>query len=154
MIESKRVGGSLPSVGLALATISCAGLVPTTYPPFENVVRIEISWDSELGGEEENLVIDDPREIDAVMRFVNERSGGWSHPWHGVPVPFLVANFYQGRKFIGHFGVGANFFETQRDGDFSSRSAENHERFEFMNLLGVPERKIQALEANFGMGSW
>lgn len=58
--------------------------------------------------------ITDTDRIMKIVAFIDERRKGWSKPWVGVPVPTIVADLYDGDKFKGHFGVGKNFFETQR----------------------------------------
>jgi hypothetical protein len=86
--------------------------------------------------------ITDQSQIASVVAFVNARADKWETPWYGVPVPTVVANFYRDKTFLGHFGVGSNFFEIHRSGDFFSRSASDPERLEFMKLLAVPFERI------------
>ena len=63
-------------------------------------------------------------------------------PWYGVPVPTIVADFYDGETFKGHLGVGSSFFETQREGDFWSKSAPRSEIQQFLSLVGVSEKQV------------
>jgi hypothetical protein len=122
---------------LAFALLGCK---THSFPPFENVTRIEVrtNLNSPIS------TITDKQEVASILAFVNARSEQWGAPWYGVPVPTMVANLYAGTAFLGHFGVGTNFFELQRSGGFFSRSASDAERKEFMKLLAVPFEKIGA----------
>ncbi|MBX3334106.1 MAG: hypothetical protein KF876_08280 [Nitrospira sp.] len=121
---------------LAFALLSCK---TDSFPPFEHVTRIEVR----ISTDGLASTITDESQVESILAFVNARSDQWDTPWYGVPVPTVVANLYAGATFLGHFGVGANFFELHRSGGFFSRSALDGERREFMKLLGVPFEKIE-----------
>jgi hypothetical protein len=125
-----------------LTAFALAGCQTHSFPPFENVIRIEVrtNLDAPIS------TITDKQQISSIMAFVNARSERWEVPWYGVPVPIVVANLYGSSTFLGHFGVGSNFFELQRSGGFFSRSASDAERKEFMNLLVVPFERLERHE--------
>lgn len=86
--------------------------------------------------------ITDPSRIAEIVAFVNARRTGWSMPWYGVPIPAVTAQFCDGDKFKGHFGAGANFFETDLGCTFCSRYAFANEVKTFLNLLQVDARYL------------
>lgn len=124
---------------VVLVAVLCTACESTSFPPFENVVRIEVRTNLDAPIK----AITDEQAVKSIVAFVNERSSGWETPWYGVLVPTVIANLYSGSTFLGHFGVGANFFETQRRGDFLSRPATDDERKKFMALLDVPFENIR-----------
>jgi len=121
-----------------LITLALSGCETHSFPSLQNVTRIDVRTNLNAP----IAAVTDQSQIASVMAFVNARPDKWEAPWYGVPVPTVVANFYQETTFLGHFGVGANFFATHRSGDFFSRPASEAERREFMRLLGVPFEKI------------
>jgi hypothetical protein len=134
----KKMRRSIFAVVAASTLTFCSACQSTSFPPVENVVRIEVRTNSDASIK----TITDEQTIMSILAFVNKRSGGWETPWYGVPVPTVVANLHSSSTLLGHFGVGANFFETQRKGGFFSRSATVAERRQFMELLGIPFEKI------------
>ncbi|HZU37333.1 MAG TPA: hypothetical protein VFA18_15525 [Gemmataceae bacterium] len=54
-----------------------------------------------------------------------------------------MAYFYDGKTLKGHFGVGLNFFEVQREGDFVSKEASEEECQTFLSLIGVDKRCVE-----------
>jgi len=107
----------------------------TSFPPVGKVTKIEVTNNMSTPLKK----ITEKNQIAKITAFVDKNSSGWGGfgDWAGVPVPKVVINFYDGEKFKGHFGVGANFFETQRNGDFMSQNASEGEREEFLNLIGI-----------------
>ena len=105
----------------------------TSFAQLGKVTKIEVTG---TGGAVVKKIVDGKR-IAQIVAFVDKNAAGWggANDWAGVPVPQIVANFYEGANFKGHFGVGANFFETQRDGDFLSKSASDDARAEFLDLI-------------------
>jgi hypothetical protein len=87
--------------------------------------------------------INDPKEIDKVVAYVDGQRQGWGamgglNDIFGTPVPDVIADFYDGQLFSGHFGVGSGFFETQRGGAFVSKDYGSGGREDFLRVLGVP----------------
>jgi hypothetical protein len=62
---------------------------------------------------------------------------------YGVPVPRVVLDFYEGENFKGHFGISKGFIETQRVGDFASKSISEGEGQEFLNLVGISDELLK-----------
>ncbi len=118
---------------LLLLQFSCGKTA--SFPPIGKVTKIEVrsNMDAPL------KKITDKDRIAKISAFVDSNATGWggTNDWAGVPVPKIVVNFYDGEKFKGHFGVGANFFETQRSGDFMSKNASKVQREEFLALVGI-----------------
>jgi hypothetical protein len=109
-----------------------------TYPLLGTVTLIEIKNNSD----EMIRRIEDREQVREIVSFVDKERSDWSHPWYGVPVPKVVANFYDGDKFKGHFGVGAKFLETQREGDFVSKHATTEQCRAFLSLLSVDKKVL------------
>ena len=89
--------------------------------------------------------ITDKKQISKISAFVDKNASDWGgvSDWAGVPVPKVVFNFYDGEKFKGHFGIGSNFFETQRNGDFVSKNASKSEREELLILAGIDKSLVK-----------
>jgi hypothetical protein len=106
--------------------------------PVGKVTHIEIR-----GNNNELLSkVTDEKQILAVIAFVDAHRADWGAPWYGIPVPVVVADFYDGESFKGHLGVGPSFLETQRQGDFWSQSASRVEVKQFLALVGVNENQV------------
>jgi hypothetical protein len=87
----------------------------------------------------------DERAISEIVFFVDAHRDGWDTPWFGIPVPVVTAEFYDGAKFKGSFGVGQNFIEVQRDGGFFSQNVPAGEVRRFLDLVGVSPSAVQKL---------
>jgi hypothetical protein len=121
--------------GILLA--GCVGTMPRRqFGPLGRVSQIDI-WIHQRDGSSDSVTIRDPKEIATVVAFVDQRSGDWRTPWYGIPVPTVEARFYDGQTFKGHFGVGKDYFECQRDGVFVSKSASDADIHEFLNVIDV-----------------
>ena len=85
-------------------------------------------------------MIEDPSQIRSITEFVDNERHGWGgyNDMFGVPVPDIIANFYDGKEFKGHFGAGPSDFETQREGGFSSKPSSKEETQTFLRLVGLP----------------
>ena len=127
------------SIAVALAA-ACATffwpqrtLMPTrSFPPIVGATRITVV---DPGNSPSDIT--DPVRITSICAFINRRSGGWggANDMYGVPVPRMRADFFAGKSFLGHFGVGDGFFESQRGGTFASRPASRDEVAEFAGLI-------------------
>jgi hypothetical protein len=84
----------------------------------------------------EGREISDPHAIQQIVEFVDTNADGWNKPWYGIPAPTVTAEFYDGKHFKGSLGIGRNFFETQRDGDFWFKSATTDQTKRFLSLVG------------------
>jgi hypothetical protein len=126
-----------PIVALTLLLVSLGGCTTEQppYPELTGITRINVRQRASVHGSA-GRSISHPDSLAAIVGFVNARRDGWAAPWYGVPVPVIIADFYRGEAFAGHVGVGSNFFEAQRSGDFASRKASPTEIMEFVKLLG------------------
>jgi hypothetical protein len=113
-----------------LVTLLAVSACGRSFPPIEGTTRIDIrsSHDSLAS-------ITDAAGVTRVVAFVNARRSGWGKPWAGVPIGELGVTLYRERKVQGSFIVGHDFFVTQRDGDFFSRSAEVTDVAAFRDLI-------------------
>ena len=116
------------------AALGCAPELPR-FPDFAGATRVVVTG---AGGTDTLAVLSDPERVAAVARFADARNDHWDVPWAGVPVPRVSAAFWRGSEFRGSFGVGPNFFETQREGEFASRAASDADRAAFLVVLGLP----------------
>ncbi|HJP61645.1 MAG TPA: hypothetical protein VJ865_16670 [Gemmatimonadaceae bacterium] len=126
---------------LLLTLVACDGK-PRQYDALGPVTRIQVIARRRPSGAD-TFTIRDADSIARIVAFVNARRDGWETPWGGVPIPTTIAEFYDSNDFRGHFGSGSDFFETQRDGDFSSRSANADEFAAFQRLLGIRVKVIR-----------
>ena len=129
----KLIVKSLIFISLLFTQLSCDKT--TSFSPIGKVTRIEV-----IGSTSSPLkIIKDKNQISRISAFIDKNATDWGGfaDWAGVPVPDIVINLYDGENFKGHFGVGSNFFETQRSGDFTSKSASKSERGEFLRLIGI-----------------
>ena len=104
-----------------------------SFAPFMGVTRIKV-FDAQGNA----TVINNPGRIASICAFVNRYPDQWggAEDRFGVPIPSVKADFSAGQIFLGHFGAGTNFFETQRDGDFASHRASVAEVSTFLRLVG------------------
>ena len=115
-------------VGALALFCGCGG---ESFPELKGVTKAEVRTNRDELIKE----ISDPEQIRRLVAYVNARRTGWSTRFDGVPVPGRVVNFYEGDKFVGHFGWGRDFFETQRDDrGFFSREADSEEVREFQHI--------------------
>ena len=116
--------------------VGCCALTPgtKTYSPLGPVTRVEVHVNGRTV-----QVIDDPVRVARIVEYADAHRQDWggTSDMFGVPVPRVSADFYEGDKFRGHFGVGPGYFETQREGDFASRVASKREEREFLELLDM-----------------
>ena len=106
-----------------------------TYPELGRVTRIEVRTN-----DRKNIkTIIEPNQTSKIVVFVDSQRSGWggSKDMFGVPVPLVILDFYAEQDFKGHFGIGDGFFETQRIGDFASKSVSEDEEQELLNLIGI-----------------
>ncbi len=118
---------------------SCGGA--KTNPELGRVTRIEVRTN-----DRENIkTIVEPNQILRIVAFVDSQRSGWGGDgdMFGVPIPRVILDFYEGETFKGHFGVGKGFFETQRVGDFASKSISEEEEQEFLSLVGISDELLQ-----------
>jgi hypothetical protein len=80
-----------------------------------------------------------PSDIHALVEFTTSHKSGWNVPWTGAPIALITAEFYQGDKFLGDFGLGSNFLAAQGCGYFQSRDLNPQDRAVLIQLFGVKD---------------
>ncbi len=120
-------------LGVSIIGYKLSHLPTRSFAPFVGVTRIKI-----FDAQGNTTVINNPIRVASICAFVNSYPDQWggSEDIFGTPIPSIKADFSAGPVFLGHFGVGSNFFETQRDGDFACRSASVAEVSTFRRLVG------------------
>jgi hypothetical protein len=110
--------------------------------PVEPITSAEL-WISASDGSKYIWKISDPEELARIAAFVDSRRTGWSTPWYGVPVPVVEVRFFDGQQTRGSFGVGRDFFETQREGAFFSKKATPSEISSFYTAANVDDATLK-----------
>ena len=101
--------------------------------------RVVVTIESKSVG---NPIVDLAKIHDVVV-FAEIHSDDWSVDAMGPPVARLRVDFYQGGRFLGDFGVGAEFASAQGCDDFQSRTLLKSEVAQFAQLLGVAESEAK-----------
>jgi hypothetical protein len=84
--------------------------------------------------------IRDPGQVARIVAFANANLSGYREPWFGEPLPAIDVAFYDRRRYVGHFGVGLEFFEIHRGSiTFMSRPASEQQVHEIMQLINVDD---------------
>jgi hypothetical protein len=125
------VAALIASIGVAWSSGPWA-VQHRVFPPFEGVTKVVVARQSR-----EVQTITEPEAIRRIVDFVNGHLGDWEVPWTGVPVPGWDVRLYSRDAFLGHFGAGDGFFETQRSGGFYSKRASEGEVLAFNRLIGA-----------------
>lgn len=104
--------------------------------PPTSITRIDV-----IGSGEQVLKrIESSGDIQRISTFVAEHRAGWTQPWAGVPVPQIRVYFYDGDRYVGRFGAGPRFFESDLAGDlFCSLDAPDSEVHIFLALIGMQD---------------
>jgi hypothetical protein len=110
--------------------------------PIEPITSAEL-WISASNGSKYIWKISDPKELSRIAAFVDSRRTGWSTPWYGVPVPTVEVRFFNAQQTRGSFGVGKDFFETQRDDAFFSKKATPGEISSFYAAANVDDATLK-----------
>lgn len=130
---------------VSVALVSCGPPSVRSFPDIGRVTTIIVSG---TGASNLSKKITDSQRISRIVAFVDAHRSGWGTPWYGVPVPSVVVEFYDGTEFKGHFGVGKNFLETQRDNrGFFSQSVTSDQVTTFLELLAPrPDSRAASVE--------
>lgn len=75
--------------------------------------------------------------IDDFVAFALSHGDGWKIGATGAPVALLRANFYEGDRFIGDFGIGSDFIAAQGCGYFAFREVSAADRARLMELFAT-----------------
>ena len=100
-------------------------------------------WISASDGSKYGWKISDPKDLSRLVTFVDSQRADWDAPWYGVPVPTVEVQLFDGQQGKGSFGVGKNFFETQREGGFFSKSTSASEIQGFFDAVNLDDATIR-----------
>jgi hypothetical protein len=139
MTRKRRMRILLP--GLCLYMAAC-GVGKRDFSPLGPVTTAEL-WVSASDGSKYIWKISDPGDLSRISAFLDFNRTGWGAPWYGVPVPIVEVKFFDGQKLKGTFGVGKDFFETQREGSFLSKSASSSEIRGFYDAVNLDEATLK-----------
>jgi len=120
-----RVRSILVAV-LVITPLAACGGRQHDFPPLGPVTTANL-WISASNGSKYGWKISDPKDLSPIAAFVDSHRSKWGTPWYGVPVPIVEVQLFDGQQLRVTFGVGKNFFETQREGGFFSQSASPSE---------------------------
>ncbi|HJU27842.1 MAG TPA: hypothetical protein VJ718_01650 [Candidatus Binataceae bacterium] len=129
----------------ALTLVGCAS-PPRDFPPWSRVTRVEVLRTDNPHGDVLKE-IRDPTQVARIVAFANENLTGYREPWFGEPLPAIDVAFYDRRRYVGHFGVGPEFFEIHRGMiTFMSRPASERQVREIMRLINVDDGVLGSVE--------
>src|SRR5258708_26761044 len=134
---------TLLSLLLAVSLTGC-GRSEREFSKLGSVTSITVSIHARDGSQYLSK-ISDQRELDQIVAFVNVNRANWTKPWYGIPVPSVEALLFEGESLKCSFGMGKNFFETQRGGDFFSKTASPTDVRDFLSLLCVDNETLRKL---------
>jgi hypothetical protein len=126
-------------IAIPLTSVIGCSSPPRNFPPWRRVTRVEVLKTNNPRGD---LVkeIRDPEQVARIVAFANENLTGYREPWLGEPLPAIDVAFYDRRRYVGHFGVGPEFFEIHRGSiTFMSRPASERQVREIMQLINVDD---------------
>ena len=106
------------------------------FPPLGPLTTANL-WISASDGSKYVWKISDPKELSRIAAFVDSRRTNWRSPWFGISVPIVEVQFFDGQQGKGSFGVGKDFFETQREGSFFSKGASPSEVASFFDAVNL-----------------
>ncbi len=132
---------------LLMVSAGCGTGSLREFPVLGSVTAVKIRF-----GSHPLLQITDARTVFQIVAFVDSHGTGWEKRWYGIQVPVATAEFYSGSDFKGSFGIGENFFESQRNGGFFSKSAAPSEVRRFLDLLepvGADVERDRILDGDF-----
>ena len=139
MSRMQRIRMLLPAFCLCMAACSIG---KRDFSPLGPLTTAEL-WVSASDGSKHIWKISDPKNLSRIAAFVDSRRTGWGTPWYGVPVPIVEVEFFDGPKLKGTFGVGRDFFETQREGAFFSKNASPSEIRGFYDVVNLDEATLK-----------
>lgn len=134
-------------IAIPLMSIFGCSSPPRNFPPWRRVTRVEVLKTDNPRGD---LVkeIRDPARVARIVAFANENLTGYREPWLGEPLPAIDVAFFDRRRYVGHFGVGAEFFEIHRGSiTFMSRPASEQQVREIMRLINMDDDVLGGVPA-------
>lgn len=96
-------------------------------------------WISASDGSKYGWKISDTKDLSRIVIFVDSQRANWGTTWFGTPVPKVEVQLFDGQQAKGSFGVGKDFFETQREGGLFSKKATPGEIHSFLDAANVDD---------------
>lgn len=140
-LEVSRLRGILVALLVAVSMLSGCGS-KRDFSPLGQVTTANL-WISASDGSKYGWKISDPKDLSRIVTFVDSQRANWGTPWFGIPVPKVEVQLFDGQKAKGSFGVGKDFFETQREGGFFSKKASPGEIRCFFDAANVDDAKLR-----------
>ena len=131
---------------LTAASLLACGGNKRDFPPLGPVTTANL-WVTANDGSKYGWKISDPKDLSRIVIFVDSQRANWGTPWFGIPVPFVEVQLFDGQQTKGSFGVGKDFFETQRDGSFFSKSAAASDIRGFFDALNLDDAAVKELRS-------
>jgi|HubBroStandDraft_6_1064221.scaffolds.fasta_scaffold155712_2 hypothetical protein len=127
--------------GFCLCMAACS-IGKRDFLPLGPVTTAEL-WVSASDGSKHIWKISAPEDLSRIAAFVDSHRTGWGTPWYGVPVPIVEIELFDGPRLKGTFGLGRDFFETQRDGAFFSKNASPSEIRGFYDVVNLDDATLK-----------
>ncbi len=88
-------------------------------------------------------ILTEPEHIAQIVKSIDQNRYGWYMPIQGTPIPKIRLFLYNNGIFKGSFGIGEDFFATQRvGGKFDAKPASEEELQTFLNTIGVDKKRL------------
>jgi hypothetical protein len=120
---------------LILPQMSCYKKV--SYQPLGDVTKIVV-----MDQNQKLMEITDKELIAQIVKSIDQKRYGWYMPIQGTPIPKIKLLLYNDMEFKGSFGIGEDFFWTQREGRFDAKSATDEELQAFLDIVGVDKKRL------------
>jgi hypothetical protein len=126
---------SLFLMGLTVLQLSCYQKV--SYQLLGDVTKIVVMDQNQKLKE-----ITDKEHIAQIVKAIDQKRHGWYMPIQGTPIPKIKLLLYNGEEYKGSFGIGEDFFQTNRRGGFEAKPATDEEIQTFLNTIGVDKKRL------------
>jgi hypothetical protein len=126
---------------IAAPLLGCSGR-KRGFSPLGPVTTANL-WISASEGSKYGWKISDPKDLSRIVSFVDSQRESWGTPWFGTPVPVVEVQLFDGQRARGSFGVGKDFFETQREGGFFSKTASPTEIHSFFDAVSLDDPTLK-----------
>jgi hypothetical protein len=145
MRTTHRLGAFVVALLMAVSLLAC-GRNKRDFSPVGPVTTANL-WVSASDGSKYGFKISDPKDLSRIVTFVDSQRANWGTPWFGIPVPFVEVQLFDGQQTKGSFGVGKDFFETQREGGFFSKNTSPSEIHNFLDALNLDDATLRNLRS-------
>jgi len=86
--------------------------------------------------------ITDKESIAQIVKEIDQKRHGWYMPIQGTPIPKIKLRLYNDEEYKGSFGIGEDFFQTNRGGGFDAKPATDEEIQSFLDTIGVDKKRL------------